>query len=74
LHTFDSNGADGFLPFASLIFDTAGNLYSTTQDGGALGDGTAFDLKPQTGRLEGDRAAQLWQRERRAGFRRSSNL
>ena len=49
MHTFDSNGTDGFLPLASLIFDTACNLYCTTQDGGALGDGTAFDLKPQTG-------------------------
>jgi len=49
LHTFEQNGTDGFLPLAGLIFDTAGNLYSTTQDGGTIGDGTAFELTPQTG-------------------------
>jgi uncharacterized repeat protein (TIGR03803 family) len=38
------NGTDGILPTASLVFDAAGNLYGTTQNGGAFGGGTLFEL------------------------------
>ena len=48
LHNF-GNGADGAYPFASLIFDATGNLYSTTQGGGTYGDGTVFELTPAAG-------------------------
>jgi uncharacterized repeat protein (TIGR03803 family) len=48
LHNFTSNGKDGFLPKADLIFDSAGNLYGTTNGGGAHGYGTVFQLT-QTG-------------------------
>jgi uncharacterized repeat protein (TIGR03803 family) len=41
LHTF-TDSPDGSLP-AGLIFDTAGNLYGTTENGGA-GNGTVFKL------------------------------
>jgi uncharacterized repeat protein (TIGR03803 family) len=34
-HSFDLNGADGGKPYAGLIHDAAGNLYGTTQYGGA---------------------------------------
>jgi len=44
LHSF--NGADGSSPSASLIFDTAGNLYGTTPGGGTFGWGTVFELAP----------------------------
>jgi len=44
LHRF--NGKDGSGPWAGLIFDAAGNLYGTTQNGGAYGNGTAFELTP----------------------------
>jgi uncharacterized repeat protein (TIGR03803 family) len=37
LHSFNNNGRDGEFPQAGLIFDAAGNLYSTTLYGG---DGT----------------------------------
>jgi uncharacterized repeat protein (TIGR03803 family) len=37
-------GADGSLPYASLIFDPAGNLYGTTANGGAYGYGVIFKL------------------------------
>jgi uncharacterized repeat protein (TIGR03803 family) len=47
LHTF--SGPDGNEPFASLIFDTAGNLYGTTASGGAHNDGTVFELMPKSG-------------------------
>ena len=44
LHRFD--GADGEFPWQGLVFDAAGNIYGTTQSGGAYGKGTVFELKP----------------------------
>ena len=49
LHSFNSNGVDGGEPYAGLIFDAAGNLYSTTSLGGTYGEGTAFELTPTGG-------------------------
>ena len=37
---------DGSFPLGSLIFDTSGNLYGTTMEGGSLGYGTVFKLTP----------------------------
>jgi uncharacterized repeat protein (TIGR03803 family) len=51
LHTFSPHLGDGMNPQAPLIFDAAGNLYGTTESGGASGGGTAYELTP-TG--EGD--------------------
>jgi uncharacterized repeat protein (TIGR03803 family) len=39
-----SNNGDGANPFAGLVFDTAGNLYGTTYNGGASNEGTVFEL------------------------------
>jgi uncharacterized repeat protein (TIGR03803 family) len=44
LHSF--NGSDGDYPYAGVIFDAAGNLYGTTELGGAFGHGTVFELTP----------------------------
>jgi len=47
LHSF--TGADGAIPAASLTFDAAGNLYGTTDDGGAAcfyACGVVFKLAP----------------------------
>ncbi|MGA2904008.1 MAG: choice-of-anchor tandem repeat GloVer-containing protein [Candidatus Korobacteraceae bacterium] len=51
LYSFCSqtNCTDGANPSASLIFDAAGNLYSTTDAGGTYGDGTVFELTPTAG-------------------------
>jgi uncharacterized repeat protein (TIGR03803 family) len=46
LHSFAGYPNDGQKPFASLIFDGAGNLYGTTEDGGAYHGGTVFELTP----------------------------
>jgi uncharacterized repeat protein (TIGR03803 family) len=40
---------DGYLPQAGLSFDTAGNLYGTTYQGGAFNVGTVFQLAPVKG-------------------------
>jgi uncharacterized repeat protein (TIGR03803 family) len=47
IHFFDLN--DGYQPVAALVFDTAGNLYSTTGSGGLNGGGVAFELSPLQG-------------------------
>jgi uncharacterized repeat protein (TIGR03803 family) len=53
LYEFPANGLDGFEPDVNLIFDTAGNLYSTTAKGGNTGSGcggygcgTVFEITP----------------------------
>ena len=42
LHSF--SGSDGADPLAGLAADLAGNLYGTTANGGAHGDGTAYEI------------------------------
>ena len=45
-----AGGSDGALPQAGLIFDSAGNLYGTTSQGGNSGYyGTVFRLAPASG-------------------------
>lgn len=46
LYKFRAGGGDGWYPHCSLIFDTAGNLYGTTLQGGSHGAGTVFKLSP----------------------------
>lgn len=38
------NGANGSEPYGGLIADAKGDLFGTTQTGGADGDGTVFDI------------------------------
>jgi uncharacterized repeat protein (TIGR03803 family) len=48
LHRFSDKGKDGIQPQASLIVDSAGNLFGTTTGGGDYGAGTVFQLSPGT--------------------------
>jgi uncharacterized repeat protein (TIGR03803 family) len=45
LYSFNP-ATEGYGPWATVIFDQAGNLYGTTHGGGAYGFGTIFKLKP----------------------------
>jgi len=47
LHTF-TGGNDGDEPVSTLIFDLKRNLYGTTPAGGLYGDGTVFELSPNS--------------------------
>jgi uncharacterized repeat protein (TIGR03803 family) len=49
LHSFQNSGKDGQIPVSNLIFDSAGNLYGTTSQGGIAHSGTVFELTPKTG-------------------------
>jgi uncharacterized repeat protein (TIGR03803 family) len=44
LHRF--NGTDGLYPVSSVVLDGAGDLYGTTEGGGAHAFGTVFELVP----------------------------
>jgi uncharacterized repeat protein (TIGR03803 family) len=50
LRSFCAHGGrdctDGAYPYAGLIRDAKGNLYGTTEDGGANGGGAVFELTP----------------------------
>jgi uncharacterized repeat protein (TIGR03803 family) len=49
LYSFGAASQDGLNPVAEVTFDSKGNLYGTTQLGGASGYGTVFELAPNSG-------------------------
>jgi len=50
LHFFQEQGGDGRGPaYGNVIFDQAGNVYGTTESGGAYGYGTVYELTPSNG-------------------------
>jgi len=49
IYTFSGKGKDGTYPNAGLVVDASGNLYGTTQSGGANDLGTVFELTPADG-------------------------
>lgn len=49
LYSFHCGATDGQFPIGGLIFDATGNLYGTTNFGGAGAGGTVFELSPSGG-------------------------
>ena len=49
IHSFDAQDQDGTIPTGTLVSDTVGNLYGTTETGGAgtCDCGTVFELSPR---------------------------
>jgi uncharacterized repeat protein (TIGR03803 family) len=49
VHAFGANGAQGFTPFATVVFDKRGNLFGITTEGGApsCGCGVVYGMKAQ---------------------------
>jgi uncharacterized repeat protein (TIGR03803 family) len=43
------SGKDGLYPYSTPAFDSTGNLYGTTAQGGVHNDGTVFELSPSAG-------------------------
>jgi uncharacterized repeat protein (TIGR03803 family) len=48
LYSFSNSAVDGHYPGANLLFDAAGNLYGTTQEGGLKNVGVVFKLTPSS--------------------------
>lgn len=46
LYSFGSQSEDGVNPYNRLLMDKEGNLFGTTNEGGAHGLGTVFELSP----------------------------
>jgi uncharacterized repeat protein (TIGR03803 family) len=46
LHSFGTVDGTGYAPSCCLVSDASGNLFGTTQSGGASGSGTVFRLAP----------------------------
>jgi len=49
LYSFGNGGDDGQHPLAGVVRDLAGNIYGTTNNGGAYTWGTVFELSPTGG-------------------------
>lgn len=46
LHSFASGSSDGQYPLSGVVMDSAGNLYGTTETGGASGLGVVYKVTP----------------------------
>src|SRR4051812_48311558 len=46
IHNFNANGKDGYGPAVGLVFDADGNLFGTTENGGANAFGILYELSP----------------------------
>jgi uncharacterized repeat protein (TIGR03803 family) len=44
IHNFNFSNGDGYYPYTGLIVDASGDLYGTTEWGGAYNSGTVFEL------------------------------
>ena len=72
-HIFGHRG-DGSNPYCNLIFDAAGNLYGTTQDGGAHVYGTVFELTPDGNGTWGETILHSFHSDAKGGARPNAGL
>jgi uncharacterized repeat protein (TIGR03803 family) len=49
LYEFKGNPDGSYPGYGDLVFDPAGNLYGTTEQGGVFGQGAVFELSPGSG-------------------------
>ena len=49
IYSFVNGNVDGVFPVGGLVFDSKGNLYGMTSNGGAFFSGTVFELTPSNG-------------------------
>ena len=49
IYNFNNYSGDGYYPYSGLVADKAGNLYGTTQSGGASNLGSVFELTLSNG-------------------------
>jgi uncharacterized repeat protein (TIGR03803 family) len=68
VHSFGFVSLDGTGPNAGLIFDASGNLYGTTINGGAYGDGTVFELTLAAGGGWAEKILHHFRQNGRDGF------
>ena len=47
IYSFSQQNEDAYDPAASMIVDSKGSLYGTTQQGGIYGAGAIFKLSPE---------------------------
>jgi hypothetical protein len=79
---FSSSGTGGASPYASLVFDKAGNLYGTTTYGGngtcstgnPTGCGTVFELSPKAGGGWAKKVIHVFQNDAHDGIYPHANL
>ncbi len=64
------SGTDAKAPLGSLVFDADGNLYGTSLEGGAYGEGTVFELfaKPGGGWREQDKILHSFNNNGQDGY------
>src|SRR3984957_475967 len=75
LHQFSNVGVDGANPVSTLVFDAAGNLYGTTENGGGPRDrGTVFKLTPKGGGKWGQTVLHVFSVDGNGGFDQSSGV
>ena len=48
IHTFSTSGTGGFAPYGQAVLGADGNLYGTTEQGGAKRNGVVYELSPVT--------------------------
>jgi uncharacterized repeat protein (TIGR03803 family) len=76
LHSFVSSPTDGWEPDASLVLDPSGDLYGTTQFGGAYGDyyGIVFTLMPGANGLWSEKVLHSFDWNGTDGYNPLANL